>query len=61
MPLLLPPLEAYQLWSATWADDPSPIVALESRWLAPMLSLVAGRCFVDPGRLQPPRCQVRSP
>jgi ubiquinone/menaquinone biosynthesis C-methylase UbiE len=47
MPVLLPPLEAYRLWSATWAEDPSPIVALESRWLAPMLTELAGKRFAD--------------
>jgi malonyl-CoA O-methyltransferase len=47
MPILLPPLEAYRLWAGTWEADPSPIVALESRWLTPMLTELPGRRFVD--------------
>jgi ubiquinone/menaquinone biosynthesis C-methylase UbiE len=43
----LSPLEGYRRWSQTWESDPSAIVALESRWLAPWLTNLAGRVFLD--------------
>jgi SAM-dependent methyltransferase len=47
MPTALPPLEAYRRWAPSWESDPSPIVALESRYLTPWLADLAGKCFVD--------------
>ncbi len=47
MAVRLPPLESYRLWSKTWEADPSAIVALESRWLAPWLTGLSGKLFVD--------------
>jgi malonyl-CoA O-methyltransferase len=46
-PVRLSPLESYRLWSQTWETDKSAIVALESRWLAPWLSGLRGKVFVD--------------
>jgi len=39
--------DAYELWSATWDEDPSPIVALESRCMAPWLEGFHGGLVVD--------------
>ena len=47
MPAALPPLEAYRRWAPSWESDPSPIVALETRYLMPWLADLAGRHFVD--------------
>lgn len=41
------PLEGYRSWAETWDTDLSPIVALESRHLAPRLGNLAGKFFVD--------------
>lgn len=41
------PLEGYRSWAETWDTDLSPIVALESRHLAPRLENLAGKFFVD--------------
>jgi malonyl-CoA O-methyltransferase len=49
MAIRLPPLEAYRLWSRTWESRPSPIVALESRWVAPWLTGLEGRLVLDLG------------
>jgi malonyl-CoA O-methyltransferase len=43
----LSPLESYRLWSKTWETDPSAIVALESRSLAPWLTGLEGKLFLD--------------
>src|SRR4051812_86054 len=54
MPVTLSPLEAYRLWAPTWEADPSPIVSLEARHLAPWLTGLRGKVLVDvscgPGR-----------
>jgi ubiquinone/menaquinone biosynthesis C-methylase UbiE len=47
MPAALSPLEAYRRWAPTWETDPSPIVALESRYLAPWLTVLAGKVVAD--------------
>jgi malonyl-CoA O-methyltransferase len=47
MPIRLPPLASYRLWSQTWESDPSAIVALESRWLSPWLIGLGGKVFLD--------------
>jgi ubiquinone/menaquinone biosynthesis C-methylase UbiE len=47
MPVLVPPREAYALWAATWDDDPSAIVALESAWMSRWLADVCGAVVVD--------------
>jgi malonyl-CoA O-methyltransferase len=47
MPIRVTPLEGYQLWSQTWETDPSAIVALESRWVAPWLVDLEGKTVVD--------------
>ncbi len=47
MAVRLPPVEGYRLWSKTWETDPSAIVALESRWLAPWLTGLSGKFFFD--------------
>jgi SAM-dependent methyltransferase len=46
-PVRLSPMEGYRLWSQTWESDPSAIVALESRWLAPWLDDLDGKVLVD--------------
>jgi malonyl-CoA O-methyltransferase len=46
-PPILAPLEAYRLWAATWEDDPSAIVALESRYLMPWMADLRGRRLLD--------------
>src|SRR5215467_13035550 len=46
-PPILAPLEAYRLWAASWESDPSAIVALESRYLAPWLIDLRGRRVLD--------------
>jgi SAM-dependent methyltransferase len=43
----LSPLESYRLWSKTWEADPSAIVALETRALAPWLTGLEGKLFLD--------------
>ena len=47
MAVRLPPIEAYRLWSKTWEADPSAIVALESRLLAPRLTGLRDKVFLD--------------
>ena len=49
MPVCLPPREAYRLWAETWDEDPSPVGALESLWVARWLGDVRGRRVVDAG------------
>ncbi len=49
MPVTLPPQEAYRLWAPAWETDPSAIVALESRFLAPWLSELSGKVVADLG------------
>jgi malonyl-CoA O-methyltransferase len=44
---ILAPLDAYRLWAAGWDSDPSAIVALESRHLAPWLADLRGRRVLD--------------
>lgn len=44
---VLKPLEAYRLWAADWDSDPSAIVALECRYLAPWLAELRGRRVLD--------------
>jgi malonyl-CoA O-methyltransferase len=46
-PVQLSPLESYRRWSKTWETDPSAIVALETRWLAPWLIGIEGKLFLD--------------
>jgi ubiquinone/menaquinone biosynthesis C-methylase UbiE len=46
-PVRLSPLEGYRLWSRTWETDPSAIVALESRFLAPWISELRGKVLID--------------
>src|SRR5215469_3001275 len=47
MPVRLPPLASYRLWSQTWERDPSAIISLESRWLYPWLDGLQGKLFLD--------------
>jgi malonyl-CoA O-methyltransferase len=47
MAVRLSPVEAYAKWAPAWESDLSPIVALESRWLAPWLEDLRGKVFVD--------------
>src|SRR6058998_1392979 len=47
MPVPLSPLEGYRLWATTWETDPSAIVALESRFLAPWFADLRGKVVVD--------------
>ncbi|HTM47835.1 MAG TPA: class I SAM-dependent methyltransferase [Bryobacteraceae bacterium] len=49
MAIRLPPLEAYRLWSQTWEGERSPVVALESRWVAPWLTGLRGKLVLDLG------------
>jgi malonyl-CoA O-methyltransferase len=44
---ILAPRDAYRLWAQTWESDPSPIVSLEARVLAPWLAGLAGRRVLD--------------
>ena len=37
-PVLLSPEAGYRLWAPSWDRDPSPIVALEERTIAPRLA-----------------------
>jgi malonyl-CoA O-methyltransferase len=46
-PPILPSPAAYRLWSETWDNDPSAIVALESRFLTPWLADLRGRRVLD--------------
>src|ERR1700742_786187 len=45
---ILPQREAYRHWAATF-DKGTPILALESRIVAPLLPEIAGRRFLDLG------------
>jgi malonyl-CoA O-methyltransferase len=45
----LSPLEAYRLWAGSWDSSPSPIVSLETRYLANWLRDLEGKCFLDVG------------
>src|SRR5260370_18141761 len=47
LPYRLSPLRGYQLWSETWESDPSAIVALESRWVAPWRTGLGGKVVID--------------
>lgn len=47
MSVQVPPLEGYRLWSRTWETDPSAIVSLESRSLAPWLTDLRGKVVID--------------
>ena len=49
MPAHLTARDAYELWSATWDDDPSPIVALESRCMSAWLEDHCRGFIVDAG------------
>jgi ubiquinone/menaquinone biosynthesis C-methylase UbiE len=44
---ILAPLDAYRLWAEGWDNDPSAIVALESRYLTPWLADLSGRRVLD--------------
>jgi len=44
---ILAPRDAYRLWAAAWDSDPSAIVSVESRHLAPWLAEVGGRRLLD--------------
>ena len=39
--------EGYRRWAATWDSDPSAVVALETRWLLPLLPNVRDKRFLD--------------
>jgi ubiquinone/menaquinone biosynthesis C-methylase UbiE len=41
--------QAYQLWAPSYDATPNPLLALEERWLSPMLSGVADKDVVDLG------------
>src|SRR5262249_44385542 len=47
MAVKLSPREAYRLWAPEWEAEPSAIVALESRHLAPWLTGLDGKRFID--------------
>ena len=46
-PVLLSPEAGYRLWAPSWDRDPSPIVALEERTIAPRLADLRGKRFVE--------------
>ena len=46
-PVLLSPEAGYRLWAPSWDHDPSPIVALEERTIAPRLGDLRGKRFVE--------------
>ena len=46
-PVLLSPEAGYRLWAPSWDRDPSPIVALEERTIAPWLGDLRGKRFVE--------------
>ncbi len=43
----LGPVEGYEIWSRSYDSDPNPLLALESRLLAPRLRDLAGACVLD--------------
>ncbi len=45
--MLLTATEAYQIWSDHYDSDPNPLLALESRLLAPRLGPLDGRSVLD--------------
>ncbi len=46
-PVLLSPEAGYDLWARSWDCDPSPIVALEKRTIAPWLADLRGKRFIE--------------
>ena len=46
-PVLLPPKAGYDLWARSWDRDPSPIVALEERTIAPWLADLRRKIFIE--------------
>ena len=46
---MLPAQDAYALWASTYDETPNPLLALEERLLAPVLSTFAYRDIVDLG------------
>jgi malonyl-CoA O-methyltransferase len=40
---------AYRLWSASYDDDPNPILALERRVISERMGSVSGQCLLDIG------------
>ena len=46
---MLPAEEAYALWASTYDQTPNPLLLLEERFLAPVLSTFAHRDIVDLG------------
>jgi len=48
-PRLLPAQHAYRLWAPEYDTSPNPLLSLEQRLLAPLLSLAAGCDVVDLG------------
>lgn len=46
-PVLLSPEAGYDLWARSWDRDPSPIVALEKRTIAPWLADLRGKKFIE--------------
>jgi ubiquinone/menaquinone biosynthesis C-methylase UbiE len=46
---ILPAQEAYALWASTYDQTPNPLLSLEERLLAPVLSTFAHRDIVDLG------------
>ena len=46
-PVLVSPEAGYDLWARSWDRDPSPIVALEERTIAPWLVGLRGKRIVD--------------
>ena len=47
--IMLPALEAYELWASTYDETPNPLLALEERLLAPILSRFTHCDIVDLG------------
>lgn len=47
MTALLSPERAYEIWSETYDSDPNPVLALETRMLAPRLGNLSGRTVLD--------------
>ncbi len=45
--LRLPPIEAHDLWAATYDETPNPLLALEERTLGPMLPNLEGAFVLD--------------
>jgi ubiquinone/menaquinone biosynthesis C-methylase UbiE len=44
---MTPAVDAYRIWAPTWDSDPSAIVALEERFLAPCMGQLRGQRVID--------------